>query len=83
MKHLMLNNNILAKDITDKIAVSNTGFEDTKELRFKELEIVLSPNSEVITEGDIVKVRSSSGEKIELPEGEFLVINTAEVIMVL
>ena len=82
MKHQMLNQNILTKDVTNTTNVSETGFEDTKELRFKELEVVLSgePSIEV---GSVVKVRNTSGEKIDLPEGEFIVIKQGEIIMIL
>lgn len=78
----MLNQNILTKDVTNDISISQTGFEDKKQLRFKELEVVLS-GEDTIEVGSIVKVRNTSGEKIELPEGEFIVIKLGEIIMVL
>lgn len=82
MKHQMLNQNILTKDVTNDTNISQNGFEDKKQLRFKELEVVLSGEA-AIEVGSIVKVKSTSGEKIELPEGEFIVIKLGEIIMVL
>lgn len=82
MEHQMLNQYILTKDVTNDTNVSQTGFVDKKQLRFKELEVVLS-GEPTIKVGDVVKVRSTSGEKIEIPEGEFLVIKQSEIIMVL
>lgn len=82
MEYKMLNQYILTKDVTNNTTVSQTGFIDKKDLRFKELEVVLSGEPSIKV-GDIVKVRTTSGEKIEIPDGEFLVIKQGEIIMIL
>lgn len=78
----MLNGNILVKDITKTTTTTESGFVDKKESMFKDLEVVLS-TEEGISKGDVVKVKKTSGEKIEIPEGEYVVIQSRDIIMVL
>lgn len=78
----MLNNNILCKDVTTNKKETDSGFIDKKQTRFKELKVVLSDSS-LIESGKIIKVRSTSGDTIELTEGSFIVISMRDVIMVL
>ena len=80
MKHQMFNNNILTKDVTDNTTVSETGFIYKKESRYKELEVLIC-SVDGLEKGDVIKVRKTAGDKIEIPDGEFTVINIGDVIM--
>lgn len=78
----MLNNYLAGEDITDNQSQSESGFTDTKKLKFSTLLIVASEEQDVKV-GDKVKVPVNAGQEDELDGNQVKIIHRNDIIRIL
>lgn len=77
LNQVMINGNLLCKDLTEANIQSESGFSVKKETKFKTLEVINS-SSEDVKIGDVIVVPYHSGQPID----DNIIVNTQSVIYI-